>query len=85
MELYNELKPTILELQNSRGGEFKFTEAQREAYKTVGGAPHLDGNYTVFGEVVSGMEVINKVAAQEVDGNSRPLKDIRFSIKIVYE
>jgi cyclophilin family peptidyl-prolyl cis-trans isomerase len=85
MELYNEMKPEILALQKERGGEFKFNETQREAYKTVGGAPHLDGNYTVFGEVVSGMEVVDKIAAEKVDGNNRPVKDIRFSIKIVYE
>lgn len=85
MELYNELKPKIAEIYKERGGDFKFTEDQRETYKTVGGAAHLDGNYTVFGEVVSGMEVIDKIAAEAVDGNSRPLKDVVFSIKIVYE
>lgn len=85
MELFNEMKPAVIEIQNSRGKQFTFTDTQRETYKTVGGAPHLDGNYTVFGEVVSGMDVIDKIAAEAVDGNNRPLKDIRFSIKIVYE
>lgn len=85
MELFNEMKPKILELQKERGKEFKFTDAQKEAYKTVGGTPHLDNNYTVFGEVVSGLDIVDKIAEKEVDGNNRPLKDVVFSIKIVYE
>ncbi|MBN2746623.1 MAG: peptidylprolyl isomerase [Bacteroidales bacterium] len=58
-----------------------FTSAQREAYRTIGGAPHLDGEYTVFGEVISGMEVIEKIAAQPVDRNARPLKDIPMQVE----
>lgn len=60
------------------------TAAQREAYSTVGGTPHLDGNYTVFGEVVSGMDVIDKIQKAETDGNDRPVDDIRIiSMKVV--
>ncbi|MCH5318306.1 MAG: peptidylprolyl isomerase [Paramuribaculum sp.] len=60
------------------------TAAQREAYSTVGGTPHLDGSYTVFGEVVSGMDVIDKIQKAETDGNDRPTEDIRIiSMKIV--
>lgn len=83
--LYLEMMEDIKKVQNERGGEFKFTEKQKEVYMSAGGAAHLDGNYTVFGEVVSGMDVVDKIAEESVDGNSRPLKDIRFSIKIVYE
>ena len=61
-----------------------FSPEQIQAYTTVGGAPFLDGDYTVFGEVVSGMDVVDKIAAQEKDGNDRPLKDIKIiSAKIV--
>jgi len=63
---------------------FSFTPEQRKAYTTVGGAPHLDGNYTVFGEVTEGLDVVDKIAAVKVDGNSRPLEDVRIlSMEIV--
>lgn len=60
------------------------TEEQKEAYTTVGGAPHLDGEYTVFGEVLSGMDTVEKIEKAETDGNDRPKEDIRIiSMKIV--
>ncbi len=55
-----------------------FTEAQRQAYKTVGGAPHLDGTYTVFGQVISGMDVVDQIVQIETDQRWRPVKDIRI-------
>ena len=63
---------------------FKYTAAERALYKQVGGAPHLDGDYTAYGEVVSGMEVVDKIAAAPKNGSS-PIDDIRMKIKIVYE
>lgn len=55
-----------------------------KAYTTVGGAPHLDGQYTVFGEVVSGMDVVDKIEKAETDGNDRPKQNIRIiSAKVV--
>jgi cyclophilin family peptidyl-prolyl cis-trans isomerase len=63
-----------LEKQNN----YKFSAEQRQAYKTVGGAPHLDGTYTIFGEVVSGMDVVDRIAAVETDRDWRPLEDIRL-------
>lgn len=54
----------------------KFSPEARAVYITVGGTPFLDGKYTVFGEVVEGMEIIDNIAAQETDGNDRPLEDI---------
>ncbi len=62
---------------------YQFTEKQRHIYKTMGGAAHLDGAYTVFGEVIEGIEVIDKIAAQPADAANRPVKDIRMKIKIV--
>lgn len=63
--------------------DFKFTEEQKEAYKTIGGTPHLDGAYTVFGEVIEGLDVLDKIAAMQCDKMNRPLSDIKFSVKIV--
>ncbi len=59
-----------------------YTEEQRKAYKTIGGAPFLDGQYTVFGKVVEGLEVIDKIAEQPVDRANRPLKDITMKISV---
>ena len=53
-------------------------DEHREAYRSVGGTPHLDQNYTVFGEVIEGMAVIDSIAAVQVDGMDRPLEDVRI-------
>jgi peptidyl-prolyl cis-trans isomerase B (cyclophilin B) len=61
----------------------KLPPAHREVYKTTGGTPHLDMNYTVFGEVESGLEVVDKIAGASRDSNNRPLIDIRMKMKIL--
>lgn len=59
------------------------TEEQVRDYTTIGGTPHLDGQYTVFGEVLEGMETIEKIQKAETDGRDRPVEDIRIiSIKV---
>lgn len=55
-----------------------FTAEQREVYKTIGGTPHLDGNYTVYGQVTKGMEVAEKIINQPRNGMDRPDKDMRI-------
>jgi cyclophilin family peptidyl-prolyl cis-trans isomerase len=60
-----------------------YTEEQKKIYETLGGTPFLDNNYTVYGEITEGLDVIDKIAAVQKDGNDRPVKDIRMTIKIV--
>lgn len=60
--------------QNGRN----YTPAQREVYKTIGGTPHLDGNYTVFGQVTEGMDVVEKIVAEPRNNMDRPNKDMRM-------
>lgn len=55
----------------------------KEIYATVGGAPHLDGEYTVFGKVIDGLDVIDKIAAVETNERDRPLSEIRMKIKVI--
>jgi len=63
--------------------KFRLPEYQREIYKTLGGAPHLDRNYTVFGEVVKGLELVDSVANLLTDPNDRPNKDIHMKITVL--
>ena len=71
-----------LEFEEKENG-MKFTPEQKEAYTTLGGDISLDGNYTVFGEVVEGFEVIDKIAAEKVHQGEKPLKKIPFVIRLV--
>lgn len=61
----------------------KIPLSHREVYKAIGGAPHLDMNYTVFGEVESGLEVVDKIASAPRDSNNRPFTDIRMKMKLL--
>ena len=60
-----------------------FSKEQIEAYTTIGGTPHLDGDYTVFGEVYEGMSIVDSIAAQKIGPYDRPVKDIRMTIKMI--
>ena len=61
----------------------KYNPEQRIAYKTLGGTPFLDMNYTVYGEIESGSEVIDKIAGMRQDGNNRPYTDIRMKMEVI--
>lgn len=62
-----------------------FTDAQRDTYATIGGVPHLDAQYTVFGEVTEGLEIIDIIAAVETGKNDRPVEDVRIIKMTVLE
>lgn len=72
---------TIDQIENMKG--IKYNEAQRQLYKTKGGRPDLDKEYTVFGEVVEGMDVVNKIANTPRAADDRPLEDIKMKVRIV--
>lgn len=59
-----------------------YTDAEREIYKTIGGTPFLDQQYTVFGEVIDGLDVIDKIAAVKKDSRDRPLEDIKMTMVV---
>jgi peptidyl-prolyl cis-trans isomerase B (cyclophilin B) len=61
----------------------KFSPEQIKTYTTIGGAYHLDGAYTVFGEVIEGLDVIDKIASVQKDSNDRPVKDIKMTVKVI--
>ena len=63
----------------------KFTQAQIDAYTTVGGTPHLDGTYTVFGEVVEGMDVVAKIETTATGAQDRPKEDIKIISMTIVE
>jgi peptidyl-prolyl cis-trans isomerase B (cyclophilin B) len=69
----------MVELQKG----IKYSAAKRKVYKTIGGTPFLDMDYTVFGEVESGLEVIDKIASVATDGANRPLGDIHMYIEVI--
>ncbi|MBK9176316.1 MAG: peptidylprolyl isomerase [Flavobacteriales bacterium] len=65
------------------GTPISYTAEQVAEYAQSGGAPHLDGAYTVFGEVVEGMEVIDAISQESCDGRDRPIKDIRMFMRVM--
>lgn len=56
----------------------KMSADQREIYKTIGGTPHLDMGYTVYGEVIEGINVLDSIAAVKTDKTDRPIDDVRI-------
>lgn len=73
--------PQEIEILKTRYG-VQLTPEQEQLYSTVGGTPHLDGQYTVFGEVIDGLDVIDRIAAQATDGRDRPVEDIPMTITL---
>lgn len=63
--------------------KFKIPEWQRQVYKTIGGSPHLDRNYTVYGEIIVGLDMVDKIAVLRTDKNNRPKQDVKMDITIL--
>ena len=83
MNVLNAIAESMANAEAAKIPPFKYSEEQRKAYSTLGGTPHLDGGYTVFGEVIEGLDVIDKIAAVEKGANDRPKTDIRMFCKII--
>jgi cyclophilin family peptidyl-prolyl cis-trans isomerase len=62
---------------------FHYTPEQREAYKTIGGTPHLDRDYTVYGRITKGLDVLDKIAATPTGQGDRPVKDVKMKVSII--
>ena len=71
-----------IDKQDVRSGH-KTPEWERQYYRTVGGVPHLDTNYTVYGEVVTGFDMVDMIAAVKKDGNDRPLVDVPMTVEVL--
>lgn len=69
--------------QNVNNNDFEFLKEQRDAYTTIGGTPHLDGAYTVFGEVIEGLDIIDLIAKVKTAPGDRPIEDIKMKVKVI--
>ncbi|WP_346861037.1 peptidylprolyl isomerase [uncultured Draconibacterium sp.] len=79
IENYTRLNDSIVALaKNYEFEHYTIPDEQRQVYKTLGGTPHLDQNYTVFGEVIQGLNVVDSIAAVETGDFDRPVKNVRI-------
>lgn len=82
-EVANKIKQDIAFDWNANTDKIYMSEDKKQAYTTLGGVDHLDKEYTVFGEVVEGLDVIDKIAALPTDRNDRPIKDVKIKVRIL--
>jgi cyclophilin family peptidyl-prolyl cis-trans isomerase len=78
-KMYSDEELNMIEVQIGK----KYSPKQREIYKKIGGTPFLDNNYTVFGEIEKGLNIVDKIAGVAVDGNNRPNQDVRMKIELL--
>ncbi len=71
-----------LNAMEARSG-VKYSAKQREDYKILGGTPQLDKNYTVYGEVIEGLDVLDKIAAVKIQPGDRPVTDVKMTVKVI--
>ena len=85
LELFKEQKnlDDLISMDYEKTTKYVINKAHKEVYKTIGGTPHLDNNYTVFGEVIEGIDVIDQIAKQKTNKDDRPLINIRMKVYLV--
>ena len=82
-ELQEKVSEKMFSYLNSKG-DYKFTDEQRNVYSTIGGVPRLDGTYTVFGEVVEGLDIVDRIAGVPTDNSDKPLTVVKIlQMKVV--
>lgn len=81
--LQSEIVAQLEDEFKDKASQYVMSDEMKEVYKTVGGTPFLDNAYTVFGEVVEGLDVIDKIAAVETAPGDRPKSDVKMKIKVV--
>ncbi|HKK09436.1 MAG TPA: peptidylprolyl isomerase [Bacteroidales bacterium] len=84
-KLVKERIEPLIQKEMEEQGEFAFSEKQRKVYTETGGAPHLDGAYTVFGEVYEGFDVLDSISAVQTKPGDRPAEDILMNMEMINE
>ena len=83
--VYFKVVNKLVDEEYAKTPHYTFPPEHKTIYKTIGGAPHLDSQYTIFGEVIEGLEVIDKIAAVGKNKDDRPLIEVRMWVKIIGE
>ena len=77
------LQGVVRNIAQATGAPFSYTPDQIAAYEELGGTPHLDMQYTVFGRVIEGLDVLDAICAAQVAGSNRPLEDISMRMEVI--